>query len=169
MLRFVARVSPLLLAVSLVASPAAAELFYVTLNNGSVMESRYQPQEASWDSNMVLLMTDVGNWVGVPKDDIESVRSEIENRGYGIVIDTTTVLLGWTLNDAVDPNADPAQGGAAGAGNSASERAAAALQQLQQQRAQEQSYSIQQFVEPNSTQGIPSRFVNPYSSVPPIQ
>ncbi|HEX2225079.1 MAG TPA: hypothetical protein VHN15_12830 [Thermoanaerobaculia bacterium] len=168
MLRSVARVWPLLLGVSLTASPAAAELFYVTLNNGSVLESRYQPQQSSWDPEMVLLMTDVGNWVGVGRDEIESVRSESENRGYGLVIDTTTILLGWAPNDAADPNAEPADGQAAG--SAASNRTAAALESMARQRAAEESYSIPQFVEPGATRGIPSRFVgSTTSSIPPVQ
>jgi hypothetical protein len=159
----------LLLAVPLLASSAAAELYYVTLSNGSVMESRYQPQQASWDGDMVLLMTDVGNWVGVNRDEIESVRSESENRGYGLVIDTTTILLGWSPNDALDPNAEPADGAAAGtAGSAASNRTAAALEGMAEQRRKEETYSIPQFVEPGRTQGIPSRFIGPNSSVPPI-
>lgn len=170
MLRSVARVWPMLLAVSLTASPAAAELYYVTLNNGSVLESRYQPQQSSWDGDMVLLMTDVGNWVGISRDEIESVRSESENRGYGLVIDTTTILLGWSPNDAVDPNAEPVEGQAAGtAGSAAANRTAAALEGMYEQRRQEESYSIPQFVEPGSTKGIPSRFVgSPTSPAPPV-
>jgi hypothetical protein len=152
-----------LIAVALVASPAAAELFYVSLNNGSVLESRYQPQQASWDGNLVLLMTEVGNWVGVRRDEIESVTSETQNRGYGIAINTTTILLGVSPNDAVDPNAEPAA-----AGGVQASPAAQVLQQALQQRAKEESYSVQQFVEPNQTQGIPPRFVSP-SAVPPSQ
>lgn len=168
MLRSVARVWPLLLGVSLTASPAAAELFYVTLNNGSVLESRYQPQQSSWDPDMVLLMTDVGNWVGVSRDEIESVRSESENRGYGLAIDTTTILLGWAPNDALDPNAEPT--GRPDAGSAAANRTAAALESMSRQRAAEQSYSIPQFVEPGRTQGIPSRFIGSGSSpIPPIE
>ncbi len=166
MLRSVARVWPLLLAVPLLASPAAAELFYVTLNNGSVLESRYQPQQSSWDGDMVLLMTDVGNWIGVSRDEIESVRSESENRGYGLVIDTTTILLGWSPNDALDPNAEPTA--ADRAGDAGTNRTATALERMNEQRRQEETYTIPQFVEPGRTQGIPSRFVGPNSSVPPI-
>lgn len=150
-----------LIAVALVASPAAAELFYVTLNNGSVLESRYQPQQASWDGNLVLLMTEVGNWIGVRRDEIQDVTSETQNRGYGIAINTTTILLGFAPNDAADPNAEPAEGTQATVG-------AQVLQQFIQQREKENSYTVQQFVEPGETQGIPSRFVGPASG-PPVQ
>lgn len=173
MLRSVARVWPLLIAVAvtaLFAFPAKAELFYVTLQNGTVMESRYQPQEASWDRNLVLLMSDVGNWIGIPKDQVDQVHSESENRGYGLAIDTSTILLGFAPNDAADPNAQAAQGGGApGDPNSASGRTAAALEAINQARQREDAYSVQQFVEPSSTQGIPSRFINPTTSTPPIR
>jgi hypothetical protein len=115
---------------------------------------------------MVLLMTDVGNWIGVNRDEIESVRSESENRGYGLVIDTTTILLGWSPNDALDPNAEPTAAGQPG--DAAVSRTATALETMNEQRRKEESYSIPQFVEPGSTQGIPSRFIGPSSSVPPI-
>ncbi|HEX2644146.1 MAG TPA: hypothetical protein VHU81_14220 [Thermoanaerobaculia bacterium] len=173
MLRSVARVWPLLLAIALTALfalPAKAELFYVTLQNGTVMESRYQPQEASWDRDLVLLMSDVGNWIGIPKDQVEEVRSESQNRGYGMAIDTATILLGFAPNDAADPNADPVQGATQTQDpNSAAGRTASALEAINQQRQRDDSYSVQQFVEPNSTQGIPSRFVSPTSSAPPIR
>ena len=161
MLRPVARLCLSLTALSLVAAPAAAELFTVTLTNGSVIETQYQPQEASWDHGMVLLMTEVGNWVGVPKSEVKSVVSEITSKGYGIVINTTTVLLGTAPNDA----SVPGDGKAA-----ATDPVLAALQALQgQQQAAPPPYSIQQFVEPGETQGIPSGFISPYASPPSSQ
>lgn len=84
---------------ALSALPAAAEVYTVTLTNGNVMETAYQPQEAAFDKRLVLLMTDVGNWVGVRKADIESVRSDAELSGYGKVIQKNTILLGWSANE----------------------------------------------------------------------
>jgi len=57
MSRFLARVSPLLVALALLAVPASADVYYVTLTNGTVVETARQPQQASWDPNMVLLLT----------------------------------------------------------------------------------------------------------------
>lgn len=146
------------------AAPAMAEVYTVSLKNGTILETAYQPQEASFDRNMVMLMTDVGNWIGVAKSDIESVRSDTEMSGFGKVIDKNTILLGWSANDAADPSAQADAGGQGG-----SDPALAAtnqlLQNLYQQRQAEENYTIQQFVNPNETQGIPGRFVG--SPAPP--
>lgn len=153
-----------LLGVSLLAMPAlpaVAEVYTVTLKTGTVLETAYQPQEASFDSNVVMLMTDVGNWIGVTKDDIESVRSDAEMSGFGKVIDRNTILLGWSANDAADPNAQPAEG--QGRSDPAMSATARALQNIYEQRQNEENYSIKQFVNPNETQGIPGRFIGPAS------
>lgn len=152
--RFAITLAALLLA----AAPAAADLFTVTLNNGTTIESRYQPQEASWDSSMVLLLSEVGNWIGVRKDEVKEVTSEIVRRGFGIPINTTTVLIGTAPNDAAVPGADQGQ----------SDPVLRALEILKaQQPPPPQPYSIQQFVEPDQTQGIPSSLISPYGSQPP--
>src|SRR5690349_2851985 len=87
------------------ALPASAEVFTVTLKNGNTLETKYQPQQAEFDSDMVLLMTEVGNWIGVRRDEIESVVSDAESTGFGKVIGKNTVDLGWSANDLADPNA----------------------------------------------------------------
>jgi len=135
-----------------------AELFTVTLTNGTVIETQYQPQEAGWDSGMVLLMTEVGNWVGIPKAEVASVTSEIARRGFGIAINTTTVLLGTAPNDAAAP--DDGKG-------KPTDPVLQAIQAMQGQQQPQQNYSIQQFVEPEQTQGIPSGFISPYQGTPP--
>lgn len=153
-----------LLSLALPGAPVMAEIYTVTLKTGTVLETAYQPQEASFDRNVVMLMTDVGNWIGVAKDDIESVRSDAEMSGFGKVIDRNTILLGWAANDAADPNAQAADG-QAGRTDPALSATAQALQNLYQQRQAEENYSIKQFVNPNETQGIPGRFVG--SPAPP--
>lgn len=152
-------------ALALLAAPAGAESFQVTLTDGSGFESRYQPQEASWDPSMVLLLTEFGNWIGLAKDSIASVVSDLDDTGFGTRIDSTTISLGFAPNDMAIPEEDQVVAGGAAPGSPAAASAAAAaaqnaiLENYLQQRAAEQSYSIQQFVEPNQTQGIPSRFV----------
>jgi hypothetical protein len=89
----------------LLAAPLAAETYLITLQNGTTIQSRYQPQESSWDAGMVLFMTETGNWIGMKKADIASVEQENNLRGFGFVINPTTVALGWAPNDAADPNA----------------------------------------------------------------
>jgi hypothetical protein len=154
MSRPVARLA-LALAALLAAAPAGADLFTVTLANGTTIESRYQPQEASWDSGMVLLLTEAGNWIGLRKDEIADVSSEMVRRGFGVPINTTTILLGVAPNDAAVPGDE--KGGP-------NDPVLQALQAIQAQQQERQSYSIQQFVEPEETQGIPSDFISPYAS-----
>ncbi len=151
----------LLALLALPATPVMAEVYTVTLTNGSVLETAYQPQEAAFDRNIVLLMTDVGNWIGVRKAEIESVQSDAELGGYGKVIEKNTILLGWSANDAANPDAEQQGGQGKGDGDSAT---AQALNNLYQQRQAQESYSIKQFVQPGETQGIPARFV---SNAPP--
>lgn len=147
---------------ALVPAGASAEIFTVTLTNGSVLETQYQPQEAPFDKDMVLLMTEVGNWIGVRSDEIESVASDAELSGFGKVIGKNTVMLGWSANDAADPNAQAADGKT----DPGVSLAAQALQNLYQQRQEQQNYSIQQFVQPNQTQGIPTNLVGVATSPP---
>jgi hypothetical protein len=139
------------------AVPAGAEVFFVTLNNGTTFESAYQPQAASWDTGMVLLLTETGNWIGLPQADIKEVRSETQIAGYGRAIDDNTFELGFAPNDASDPDAKPAA--------PAEERAQMLEQMLMQQqqeldqRTAQESYTVDQFVEPGELQGIPTRFI----------
>lgn len=144
---------------------ASAEVFTVTLTNGSTLETQYQPQEAAFDKDLVLLLTEVGNWIGVRRDEIESVVSDAESSGFGKVIGKNTIELGWSANDAADPNAEAADGKQ----DPGLSLAAQALQNLHQQRQEQQSYTVQQFVQPNQTQGIPMGLITPYSSTPPPQ
>lgn len=139
--------------------PASAEVFTVTLKNGGALETQYQPQEAAFDKDMVLLMTEVGNWIGVRRDEIESVVSDAESSGFGKVIGKNTVDLGWSANDAADPNAQAAEGKQ----DPGLSLAAQALQNVYEARKAADSYTIKQFVQPNETQGIPAGLIGPYS------
>ena len=143
------------LALALLALPAAAESFEVTLVDGTKFETRYQPQEASWDPSMVLLLTEVGNWIGLPKASIASVDADVDAGGFGTRLNSTTIALGPSPNDAAIPGEEGTGGAAAAAQNQQN----ALLEAYLQQRQAEQSYTVEQFVEPNQTMGIPSRFV----------
>lgn len=142
----------LLPALALLALPAGAEIYTITLTNGSVIETAQQPQEASWDSNLVLFLSEVGNWAGVSKAEIESVLSESQRKGYGIRINDTTVAIGWAPNDL--PTEEEAAQGRDGV-----DRAAQALDRMAAQAEQDRQYTINQFVEPEQSQGMPARFV----------
>jgi hypothetical protein len=139
-------------ALCLPATPAAAEIFHVELADGHVFDTRYQPEEASWDSNLVLLLTDTGNWIAVPKADVAGITTETETKGFGQVVNTTTVVLGWAANDAPLPEDE--------ARFAAVER----LQQMFEQQRQGQDYTVEQFVEPSEAGrgGLPA-----YGATPP--
>jgi hypothetical protein len=135
------RFAPILAVAVLVALacalPALAESYIVTLTNGEVFESRYQPETASWDSGLVLLMTEYGNWIALEKQEVANVTTDIESKGFGRVIDTNTISLGVLPNDAADP---------------AEQEPPTQAEQLQQFIAQQQQnqpdYTVEQFAEP---------------------
>jgi hypothetical protein len=159
----------------LLVGPASAEIFRVTLNNGQIFETAYQPQEASWDPGMVLVLDDVGNWIGISKADVQQVATVNETGAYGVMISKNTFEIGISANDAeAQADATMAANGAPGQGQAGTGADAARLQLLQmevqqqqaemQRRQAEQNYSVKQFVEPGQLQGIPSRFVGQPSS-----
>ncbi|MFL6264053.1 MAG: hypothetical protein ACJ76Y_30575 [Thermoanaerobaculia bacterium] len=148
MFRSLTRVWPLLLALALLAVPASADVYYVTLTNGSVITTAHQPQQASWDPNMVLLLTEVGNWIGFPKDQIQGVRAEDPTQGFGIRISDKAIALGRSPNDL--PAGD---GSAKSRADQLTDRyLALAERQLAIEEAR-QNYSVEQFVEPGSSRG----------------
>jgi hypothetical protein len=151
----------LVMVLALAASPALAEVYHVKLKNGTSIDTAYKPQQASWDAGLVLLLTDSGNWVGLPQKDVDSVQTESQIHGFGVALNFDTVAIGWAPNDFPEPTEQNAQ--------------SATLQMLQniynQQQAQSK-YTIPQFVNTDQTQGIPARFVgytgSPGVSVPPV-
>ena len=88
---------------------AQAESYTVTLTNGTVFETRYEPVPAEWDENVMLLNTDRGNWIGLNKEEIADIASVVETSGFGYQLNTTTLFVGWSPNDvdAVDENGEP--------------------------------------------------------------
>jgi hypothetical protein len=87
------------------------------------------------------VLTEVGNWAALPLDHVESIASSTETHGFGTVLNTTTIVLGWAPNDLVEPEAlDPQE----------------RLLQLMEQRNQPRpDYSVEQFAEPSQSTGIP--------------
>ena len=76
-------------------TPAMAEVFRVQLKNGNEFATRYQPKVAEWDENKVVLLTDVANRITLHIDDIADITHDSQMQGFGTVIDTTTIVLGW--------------------------------------------------------------------------
>ncbi len=144
-------VSPLVLALALLAGPATAEVFHVTLTNGTTVDSSIQPQQASWDPNMVMLLTEVGNWVGFPKDEVASIKAEDPTAGFGVRISSTAVALGRFSNDLPETGKGNAQ-------DDLNNRYLSLANKMLEMQDRQQHYSVQQFVEPGQTQGIPAAF-----------
>ena len=124
---------PMLVALlaAMAALPAAAEVYSVTLTNGSLFESRYLPRQATWDAGMMELATETGAWIALPKSLVQSITAMSETKGFGRVIDTTTIDLGFAPNDLPEV--------AVTVDNSS----------IALQEAMNRSYDIQQFSEPN--------------------
>jgi hypothetical protein len=151
MSRSLTRVWPLLLlALALLAVPASADVYYVTLTNGSVIQTSHQPQQASWDPNMVLLMTEVGNWIGFPKDQIQGVRVEDPTQGYGVRISDKAIVLGRSPNDL--PLPDDVTKSKSDLLND--RYLSLAERQLALEEAR-RTYTVQQFAEPGAAAGLP--------------
>ena len=83
----------------LLALPVAAEVYTIRLTNGTTFESRYQPKQATWDPTQVTFVDETGNEISLPQALIADVAAQSETKGYGRVIDTATVDLGFMPND----------------------------------------------------------------------
>ncbi len=131
------------------AGAASAGTFTVTLTNGTTFETRYRPVAADWDENLVLLATDRGNHIALLKDEIAAVVSSVEESGFGYQVDTTTLYLGWSPQDQLEEGED-----GMGAGADSQNQAFAP---------EPTTFTIQQFVNPDSTGGVelPSYVGNP--------
>ncbi|MEE2776246.1 MAG: hypothetical protein VYE73_05730 [Acidobacteriota bacterium] len=142
------RILAVLAVTLLVASvPAMAETFEVRLSNGHVFHTRYEPEPAPWDDSLLFFMTMTSNTMAIAKADVAEVISSIEAAGRGTYLDAHTILIGSAPNDNLTP-----------------EELAALGDEAPPQ--QQQPYNIQQFAEPNQTQGIPVWFTN--QSTPPV-
>ena len=156
----VVTLSVLLVAVGVCAlfAPAAeATVYSVALKNGTTFDTRYQPEEASWDPDKVVLMTEFGNRIALAASEIESVTVDSESRGFGHQLNNTTMALGWAPNDALDASSD--EGKAALAADAAASAAAANAPQV---------YNQQQFVEPGALTGLPV-WMTGVNAVPQVQ
>lgn len=152
----------LALAAVLTAPAALADIYHVILQNGERYKSRYPPEEAAWDAGTILVYTETGNWVGVSRDRIVRVESETEIRGHGQRIDATTVYMGRTANAAPAPGTE----------GDGTDPQLQLLQAIYDRQLQQESYTIEQFVEPGAIGGgIPVGFTQqvtpPIGAVPP--
>jgi hypothetical protein len=154
-----ARSFVLISALALVAGGAGAETFTVTLDNGASLVSRYRPRLAP-SGETVYFLTDVGNWIAFDRANVVAVTSELESKGYGLVIDTTTISLGIAPNDR-----DVLEG------EGEVSDTMALLNYLRERDAAIESYTVPQFVEPEQAAGIPLSYTQnvtpPMGYIPP--
>jgi hypothetical protein len=134
----------------LAVAPLSAAVYTVTLKNGSTFESRYQPEDASWDKTKIVFLDEWGNTLALSKDEVDKVESDFEAKGYGKMIDNTTMALGWAPNDAAGGD-EEGEGGESGGGGQAAAQAAAGQEQP--------NVTYNQFVEPDQMQGMPAQWV----------
>jgi hypothetical protein len=126
-----------------------AELYRVELVGGGAFESRYLPIEDPDAPERVLLLTDVGNWIVLPRQIIRRVTVDIEARGFGRRLDAQTIALGPAMNDAAGR----------ATGRAASEDPVALLSRLFERRfAALPLANVEQFVEPEQAAGIPLNY-----------
>ena len=131
-----------------VALPAGAEVFTVEMTNQTTFITRYQPQQDPRDESKLSLLTEFGNWISLAKAEVVNITSETESRGFGTVLDTNTIVIGWAPNDR------PAESGAA------DDPTTRLLNYLRgRDAASEQDFSVQQFVttENAGAGGLPAR------------
>ena len=137
------------------ALPASAAVYTIMLKNGTTFETRYQPEQASWDVDKVVLLTEFGNPIALAGADIESISVDSENRGFGHQLNDTTMMLGSAPNDALDPSSEE--------GKAALAAEAAASSGTQASPA----YNQQQFVDTGATTGFPG-WMTQVNAVPQV-
>lgn len=144
---------------ALAALPAFAESYTIALKNGNSFLTRYQPEDASWDAEKLVFLDEHGNLIALAKADVDSITTELENRGFGHVLNSTTLAIGWAPNDAIDPDSDEAKAAAA---------AGAAGQMGGGQQEAPPIYNQEQFVEPGAATGLPLSMVGAGNYTPPM-
>ena len=143
-------------ALSFLSAPLLAEVYTIRLKSGNEFISKYEPRQAWYSEEKLLIMTTTGNIVALEKADIDEVFSTTEAQGFGVIIDTNTILVGTRPNDA--PVLDDA------AINQAIDRAS----QLRALQGPAGSAPVNNplFSEPNRGGGLPVGFLN--TVTPPI-
>lgn len=87
------------LGILLLATVASAGTYTVTLTNGTSFVTRYKPVDAEWDENLIMLNSDRGNWIALPRDQVADIVSDVESTGFGYQVNTTTIFVGWSPNE----------------------------------------------------------------------
>jgi hypothetical protein len=156
---------PAILALALIVSipgvAAAKNAFTVTLTSGASFESLRQPQEAPWDKSVLLVLTDAGNWIAMPKTDVEVITAAIEKSGLANVIDSKTVRIG-RIDDGEEEEEEGTGTPGEGAGSDSLSQLQSFFSELQEASNESRPvYNTEQFVNPEDaggTAGFPAEF-----------
>jgi|CXWL01.1.fsa_nt_gi hypothetical protein len=152
----------LVLALGAVWAPVvAAETYSVTLASGATLKLLYPLQEAPWDKDTLVYLSEGGNWTGIHRSDVVAVQIETEFKGQGQLIDATTIFMGLAANDSPLP------------GDEREVNSTERLLQVLQELGKPQVINTDQFVEPGAAGGggIPLNLTQPYSpqtGAPPL-
>lgn len=135
----------------LASGPVSAAVFTVTMTSGSTFVTRYQPHQSDTEQGKILLLTEFGNWISLPEEAVASIAADTESKGFGTVLDSQTIALGWA------PQSSGSQSQASGDASAPQDPTAQLLQFMIQQNnpAPAPAYSNQLVVEPSQSSGIP--------------
>lgn len=89
-------------------APLQAALFTITLTNGTSFESRFRPRDAQYDAQKVVFQDETGNLIALAKSEIDSIESDVGAKGFGHMLDDTTMAFGWAPNDKGESRPDDA-------------------------------------------------------------
>lgn len=144
--------TPLALALLIAtATPAAPEIYRLELAAGTSFETRYPPLADPEAPERILLLTDAGNWIALPRSIVRRVAVDTEERGFGRRLDALTVGVGPAMNDA------PPGGGVTGSPSPPD--ALTLLARLFERRFEAlPGARVEQFVEPEQAGETPLRY-----------
>lgn len=140
--------------------PAEAVAFVVHLKNDTSFETLRQPKTAPWDQDIVMVLTEAGNWIGVERETIDRITATVEERGIGVVIDSKTIALGTLANDAPTDE----ELAAADAEVNPLDRFLDRLEELSGDGQAQPDYTQQQFVNPDQASGIPLNYLGDFAA-----
>ena len=156
-----AAVLALALIVSIPGVAAAKNAFTVTLKSGASFDSLRQPQEAPWDKDMLLVLTEAGNWIALPKTDVDRITAAIERSGLARMIDSKTIGIG-KIDDGEEEEEGEGTPGEGARGSDALDRLEGFFTSLQEGiNDSRPTYNPEQFVNPEdagNTAGFPADF-----------
>ncbi len=154
--------------VALLAMPAfATGTFTVHLTNGHEFTTLRQPKEADWDESLMIILTDAGNWIAIPKDSVDIVSASVQEAGFGTILDSKTILMGVhistsPIDDEGELNEDGEEAAETGAMTAILSRYNEFMDQLEDRTftgggsgGAAEGFTTEQFAEPGSGGGAP--------------